>query len=97
ELRRGAAGAQPRRRWRVGMSFLLKLVLAALAAAACPLGYIFYEASLSSNNWIYYGNGAWGDGGVHGAPGPILGAGLPILIAVGTGLWAARRSRRKPD
>jgi len=79
------------------MSFMLKLVLGVLAAACVPVGYVFYEASLSSHSWLYYGNGAWGDGGVHGAPGPILGAGLPLLIAVGTGLWAARRLRRKSD
>jgi hypothetical protein len=45
----------------------------------------------------------WGDGDgggrdhVHGAPGPIAGAGLPIL-AVGYGAyWLVRRYRRKSD
>jgi len=79
------------------MSFLLKLALSLLAAASIPVGYVFYQISLSPNNWIYQGGGAWADGGLHGAPGPILGAGLPALIAIGTGLWAARRLRRKPD
>ena len=41
----------------------------------------------------------WGDGGgrnhgVHGAPGPIAGAGLPIL-AVGYGVYRLIRRRRK--
>jgi hypothetical protein len=43
----------------------------------------------------------WGDGGrrdhgVHGAPGPIAGAGLPIL-AVGYGVYWLVRRRRKPQ
>jgi len=38
----------------------------------------------------------WKDGGVHGAPGPLAGAGLPF-IAVGLGAyWLVRRYRRKP-
>jgi len=32
--------------------------------------------------------------GVHGAPGPIAGAGVPIVVALG-GLWLYRRWRRR--
>ncbi len=40
---------------------------------------------------------SWKDGGVHGAPGPIAGAGLPV-IAIGYGaFWLYRRYRRRPD
>ncbi|WP_157450228.1 hypothetical protein [Bradyrhizobium sp. ARR65] len=35
-------------------------------------------------------------GGVHGAPGPIAGAGLPV-IAVGYGVYWLMRRRRKTD
>jgi hypothetical protein len=35
-------------------------------------------------------------GGVHGAPGPIAGAGIPVLLAMG-GLWVWRRYRRGPS
>jgi hypothetical protein len=37
-----------------------------------------------------------GNGNVHGAPGPIAGAGLPIL-AVGYGVYWLIKRRRKSD
>jgi hypothetical protein len=79
------------------VSWLLKAILMLLVALSIPVGYVFYHASLSPNDWIYEGGGVWRDGGVHGAPGPILGAGLPLLILGGAGYWAVRRFRRKPD
>jgi hypothetical protein len=33
----------------------------------------------------------------HGAPGPLLGAGIPALLLIGGGYWAVRRFRRKTD
>ena len=44
---------------------------------------LFYNASLSPDNWIYKGGSPtnWKDGGVHAVPGPLAGAGLPVLIA----------------
>ena len=71
------------------------LILAALAGA--PVGYVFYAAVLSSNDWIYQGSNPsnWKNGGVHGAPGPIAGAGLPV-IGIAFGAWLYRRYRRKP-
>jgi hypothetical protein len=40
------------------------------------------------------GPGGGGGGGVHGAPGPIAGAGLPIL-AIGYGVYWLVKRRRK--
>ena len=57
-------------------------------------GYVFYNAALSSDNWIYEGGTNWKDGGYHAAPGPIAGAGLPVL-AVGFGVYWLVRRRRK--
>jgi hypothetical protein len=79
------------------MSWLLKTVLSALVFfGVATTGYVFYLASLSPNDWIYQGGNStnWRDGGVHGAPGPIAGAGLPVL-AVGFGVYWLIRRRRK--
>lgn len=77
------------------MSTLLKVALFLTALAGPPVGYIFYNAALSSDNWVYEGHFHWKDGGAHyhGAPGPIMGAGLPLLIGAG-GAWLYRRRRR---
>ena len=77
------------------MSFVLKAALA-VTALLVPVGYVFYAAVLSSDNWVYQGHGNWNIGGYHGAPGPVLGAGLPVL-AVGYGVYWLVRRRRKPD
>jgi hypothetical protein len=75
------------------MSSALKAILAYLATFV-PIGYICYYAYLSPDDWTYLGGGQW-QGHYHGAPGPIAGAGLPILMIVGVGYWAIRRYRRK--
>ena len=36
-------------------------------------------------------------GGYSGAPGPLLGAGIPFLVVVGGVYWVARRFRRKSE
>ena len=78
------------------MSLILKLVLAALVVSGvATTGYVYYNGALSGNNWVYEGGKAtnWQSGGVHGAPGPIAGAGVPIL-AIGYGVyWLVRRRR----
>jgi hypothetical protein len=81
------------------MSIALKIVLVAIALIGVPAGYVFYQAALSPDNWIYEGAspGNWKDGGAHGAPGPIAGAGIPV-IAIGYGVFLLfRRYRRKQD
>ncbi len=78
------------------MSSLLKIVLAALViSGTATTGYVFYNAFFSPDNWVFAGGRAtnWENGGIHGAPGPIAGAGLPVL-AVGCGVyWLIRRRR----
>ena len=76
------------------MSWLLKAVLVGLVLfGAATTGYVYYNGALSPDNWVYEGGKAtnWQNGGVHGAPGPIAGAGLPVL-AIGYGVyWLVRR------
>jgi hypothetical protein len=79
------------------MSLILKAILVVLAVSGvATTGYVFYNGSLSPDNWVYEGGKAtnWQNGGVHGAPGPIAGAGLPVL-AVGYGFYWLVRRRRK--
>jgi hypothetical protein len=76
------------------MSPYLGAVLAIIALAGPPVGYVFYESVLSPDNWVYQGGSQWKDGGMHGAPGPIAGAGLPILLIGGGIYWVVRRSRQ---
>jgi len=78
------------------MSPLLKIILVAVALAGAPVGYVFYESAVSPYDWVYRGGNAgnWANAGYHGAPGPVLGAGLPVLLAAG-GVWLYRRRRNK--
>ena len=75
------------------MSLALKVALS-LAAIFAPVGYVFYVAVLSPDNWIYQGGGNWKDGGYHAAPGPVAGASLPVLLVGAGAYWLVRRRRK---
>jgi hypothetical protein len=86
------------------MSLIHKLILFLIGVTSVPVGYVFYSAAFSSHDWVYQGSGRWadagihgtqGDGGRHGAPGPVVGAGLPLLVLAGGAYWVVRRYRRK--
>ena len=86
------------------MSLKLLIALFVTAALGAPVGYVFYQARFSPDNWTYAGGSTlnWKDSGphggsTHGVPGPLAGAGLPV-IAVGYGAyWLVRRYRRKSN
>ena len=78
-----------------GVQMRKLLVASALLAAFCVPACV--PALAGNQNGQGQNNNNQGNGGVHGAPGPIAGAGLPIL-AVGYGAyWLVRRYRRKSD
>ena len=64
-----------------------------------PVAYVAYSASQNGDNGNHYGqmnNGNNGINGqhVHGAPGPLAGAGGLGLLAAGGVFWLMRRRRR---
>jgi hypothetical protein len=78
---------------------LLKIVLGLLAATGvATAGFVYYNGGLSPLDWIYQGGAPsnWTSGGVHGAPGPIAGAGLP-LAAAAYGVYRLFKRVRKAD
>lgn len=81
------------------LGLTLKIVLLVLAlTGVATTGYVFYYGGLSPDNWIFQGGAAtnWMDGGVHGAPGPLAGAGLPAM-AIAYGVYRLVRRRRKSN
>ena len=80
------------------MAFLLKLVaLAALLVTPGLALYGYYNAGSSPDAWALRESqsSGGGDGEIHAAPGPIAGAGLPVLLLAGGVYWVLRRYRRK--
>jgi hypothetical protein len=47
------------------MSLVLRIILITIALTGVPVGYVFYQAAVSPDNWIYAGPspGDWRDGG----------------------------------
>ena len=60
-------------------------------AAAIPAGVIFTATlDVGGQSYTYQGEGSY-----RGAPGPIVGAGLPLILAVGGAYLIWRRKRQK--
>jgi hypothetical protein len=68
------------------MSALLQIVLVALALTGVP--------ALAQNNQGQNNNN---QGGGHGAPGPVVGAGLPVLLIGGGIYWSTTEKKGKLD
>jgi uncharacterized membrane protein YphA (DoxX/SURF4 family) len=68
------------------------VALLAAAAALVPVGVVF-TITILGHTYQDTGTGT----GIFGAPGPIAGAGLPILLIVGAGYWAIRHFRKKAN
>jgi hypothetical protein len=70
------------------------------ALIAPPVAYIAYSASQNGDNGNHYGqikngnNGNHNGDNVHGAPGPLAGAGGIGLLVAGGVFWLMRRKRR---
>jgi hypothetical protein len=74
---------------------LMTLLMGFFAASG---GYFAYEAlRINSDEKGHHDSSSGGPssgGGIHGAPGPVAGAGLPV-VAVGYGVyWLVRRRRQ---
>ena len=79
------------------MTLAIKLWLALLVLGGVAVGTVAFNPALSPANWTYQGSGKWAESGPHAAPGPVIGAGLPVLLLMGGGYWVVRRFRRKPQ
>ena len=69
------------------MKTMLALPMALLLALSVP--------ALAKNDKGNQGNGNGNGGNVHGAPGPLMGAGLPVLLVGGGIYWVVRRRKQR--
>jgi hypothetical protein len=76
------------------MSFKFGIALLIMILFGAPIGYGFYHGSFDRWSGAIGHDGGSGGGTVHGAPGPIAGAGLPV-VALGYGVYWLIRQRRK--
>ena len=68
------------------MKTMLALPMALLLALSVP--------ALANNDKGNQGNGNGNGGNVRGAPGPLAGAGLPVLLIGGGIYWLVRRRKK---
>jgi hypothetical protein len=76
------------------LTFWKILTLLVLVGVPVTAGTILYSGLVSPDNWNTH---LYKDGGVRGAPGPLVGAGLPVLVVGYGAYWLIKRRRRKPD
>jgi hypothetical protein len=82
------------------MSLIYKLMLALAGFTTLAVVAGFFLAAILSqidpgSSNIGQGPGPVENRGPQGAPGPLVGAGLPVLAIAGGGYWLVRRYRRK--
>ena len=76
----------------IGLAFAASISVSPIVAAI--------SASTPAHAFCLFfcgGNGGKGGGGVHPVPGPLVGAGLPIIAVGYSAYWLVRRYRRKSD
>jgi hypothetical protein len=67
------------------------LTLLVLVGVPVTAGTVLYSGLASSDHWNTHHDG------VRGAPGPLVGAGLPVLVVGYGAYWLIKRRRRKAD
>lgn len=72
-------------------SWIIAILVA--MAAAVPVGVIV-SVTIFGQTYTYQSPGG---GGYHGAPAPVVGAGLPLIVLAGGGYLAFRRFRKQTD
>ena len=78
------------------MAFVLKIIaLVVMLVAPGLVLYGQYNAGSSPDAWGVGQSSGGGGGEIQAAPGPIAGAGLPVLLLAGGVYWVVRRYRRK--
>jgi hypothetical protein len=70
------------------------LAILVTLAAAVPVG-VLVSVTFFGQTYTYQSQSP--PGSYHGAPAPLVGAGLPLFVLIGGGYWAFRRFRRKTD
>jgi hypothetical protein len=78
----------------MNLTFWKILMLLVLVGVPVTAGTVLYSGLASADNWNAHHDK---DGGVRGAPGPLVGAGLPVLVVGYGAYWLIKRRRRKPD
>ena len=71
-------------------SWILAILLT--MAAAVPVG-VLVSVTFFGQTYTYQSPAPR----FQGAPGPVVGAGLPVVLLIGGGYWALRRFRKKTD
>jgi hypothetical protein len=69
------------------MSWILSAIATLVAAVGVAVTIAISSVSFENNS----------PGRFQGAPGPIAGAGLPLVVLIGGGYWAYRRFRKGAD
>lgn len=75
----------------LGTKPLFGIIFALIISAAT--GYVYYNGGLSHDGSLFAPSREWKSGGVHGAPGPLMGAGLLPVLGIAYGVYRLVRRR----